>query len=135
MFAAGPPLRLGGTLSVNPYCNVQESGALYSKDSTNVNQGSSRAAATTTTKKKMVEKVPLKRSAALYEENSNIFLILPSYAAKHKVRIREILTQEKEKLCSNKKYNQIYIIFSDVQFKIAYTNDRNIKNMIVRTKL
>ena len=100
-----------------------------------VNQRSTRAPAATTTattKKTMVEKIPLKRSAALYEENSNIFLILPSYTAKHKVRIREILTQEKEKLCSNKKYTQI---FSDVQFKIAYTNDRNIKNMIVRTKL
>ena len=54
LFTAGPPIRLGGTLSVNPYCNVQESGSLYSKDVTNVNQGSTRASAATT-KKKMVQ--------------------------------------------------------------------------------
>ena len=58
LFAAGPPIRLGGTLSVNPYCNIQESGSLHSKDCTNVNQGSTRVSATTTAtaQKKMVEK-------------------------------------------------------------------------------
>ena len=60
------------------------------------------------------------------------FFIFPNYAAKHKVRIQEILLQEKEKLCRNKQNNQI---FSEVNFKIAYANDKNIKNMIVRTKL
>ena len=122
-------------LSVNPYCNVQENGFLDSKDTTNVNQGSKRAAATTTAtvQKTMVEKIPFKkRSAVLNEESSSIFMILPSYAAKHKVRMRQILSQQKEKICSSKHYNQV---FSDVNFKIAYTNDRNIKNMIVRTKL
>ena len=114
LFVAGPPIHLESTLSVNPYCNVQENGFLYSNDVSNVNQRSTRAP-TATTKKTMVEKIALKRSAVLNEENSNIFLILPSYAAKHKVRIREILTQEKEKLCSNKKYNQI---FSDANSKL-----------------
>ena len=37
LFAAGPPIRLGGTLCVNPYCNVKENGSRYSKDITNVN--------------------------------------------------------------------------------------------------
>ena len=106
LFAAGPPIRLGGTLSVNPYCNVQENGSLYSKYVTSVNQGSTREP-TATTEKTMVEKIALKRSAVLNEENSNIFLILPSYAAKHKVRIREILTQEKEKLWRNDDYSSL----------------------------
>ena len=42
LFAAGPPICLGGTLSVNPYCNNQESGSLHSKDCTTFNQGSTR---------------------------------------------------------------------------------------------
>ena len=96
LFAAGPPICLGGTLSVNPYCNVQESGSLYSKDVTNVNQGSTRASAATT-KKKMVEEVPLKkRSAALFEENSSIFLILPSYAANTKSESDKFFRKKKK---------------------------------------
>jgi len=134
LFPAGPPIRLGGTLSGYPHLHVQENGSLYSKDIIHVNQVSKIAAATAK-KQKMVQEVPLKikkRSAVPTEENNSLFLILPSYAAKHKVRIRHIFSQEKEKLCNSKHYNKI---FSDVNFKIAYTNDRNIKNMIVRTKL
>ena len=134
LFPAGPPIRLGGTLSGYPYFNVQENGALDSKDIIHVNQVSKIAAATAK-KQKMVQEVPLKikkRSAVPTEENNSLFLILPSYAAKHKVRIRQILSQEKEKLCNSKHCNKI---FSDVNFKIAYTNDRSIKNVIARTKL
>ena len=47
-FMADPPICLGGMLSVNPHCNVQENSSLYSKDITNVNQGSMRASAATT---------------------------------------------------------------------------------------
>ena len=103
LFPAGPPIRLGGTLSGYPYLNVQENGSLYSKDIIHVNQGSKISAAAQ--KQKMVQEVPLnakKRSAVSADESSSIFLILPSYAEKHKVRIRQILSQEKEKLCSSK---------------------------------
>ena len=85
---------------------------------------------------KMVEKVPLnikKRSAVTAKESSSIFfLFLPSYAEKYTSTISTIIAKEKEKLCSNSYYNSI---FSNIKFNIAYTNDRNIKNMIVRTKL
>ena len=73
-----------------------------------------------------------KRSAVLAEESSSIYLILPSYAEKHKSNINKIIAKEKQKLCSNMFYNSI---FSNVNFNIAFTNDRNVKNLIVRTKL
>ena len=81
-----------------------------------------------------MEEAPLKKrkSAVPANETSSIYLILPSYAEKHKSTIKQILAKEKEKLCSNRYYNSI---FSSVNFNIAFTNDRNVKNLIVRTKL
>ena len=76
----------------------------------------------------MVEEAPFvkaskKRSAVLNNENSSVYLILPSYAENLKAKINTIIAQEKAKLCCNKFYNTI---FKNVEFNIAYTNSRNI---------
>ena len=98
--AAGPPIILGGTLSGHPFFNVQVNGSLDSKKNYLVNQGSRKtaaattglAAATTQTTQKTMEETPLKKrkSAAPTEENSSIYLILPSYAETHKNTIKQI---------------------------------------------
>ena len=67
-------------------------------------------AATTThqtaeTTHKMGQKTLLKRSAVPINDNNesrNVFLILPSYAERHRAKIKEIISQEKAKLCCNK---------------------------------
>ena len=65
-------------------------------------------------------------------EPNNLCLILTSYAEQHKAEIKMIIAKEKTKLCSNKFYNNI---FNNVNFNIAFANNRNINKMIVRTKL
>ena len=83
----------------------------------------------------MGQKTLLKRSAVPSNENNesrNVFLVLPSYAEKHSKEIKQIIASEKCKLCSNKYYNEI---FNNVDINIAYSNSRNIKKLIVRTKL
>ena len=105
-----------------------------------VNQELRATAATTThqtaeTTLKMGQKTLLKRSAVPFNdiiESRNVFLILPSYAEKHSKEIKQIIASEKYKLCSNIYYNDI---FSNVDINIAYSNSRNIKKLIVRTKL
>ena len=52
LFTAGPPIRLGGMLSVNLHCNVQENGFLYSKYIINVNQGSTSSSNNNSNNKK-----------------------------------------------------------------------------------
>ena len=81
-----------------------------------------------------MEEAPLKKrkSAVPAEETSSIYLILPSYAEKPKSTILQIIAKEKEKLCRNSFYSSI---FSSVNFNIAFTNDINVKNLIVRNKL
>ena len=64
--------------------------------------------------------------------SNDVFLILPSYAEKHSSQIKQIIANEKLKLCSNHFYNKI---FKEVEIKIAYSNSSNIKKLIVRTKL
>ena len=141
---AGPLTICGGTISGYPsYSYVQESGFLYSKELTTVIQESKTttkpAAATATTEKTMGKVAPLlkihrKRSPVPNNETSSIYFILPSYVEKHKAEIKMIIAQAKTKLWCNKFYNNI---FSNVEFNIAFAhaNSRNIKNMIVRTKL
>ena len=77
----------------------------------------------------------LKRSAVPNDDfstNSDVFLVLPSYAEKHSREIKQIITNEKLKLCKSNYYNEI---FENVNIKIAYSNSKNIKKLIVRTKL
>jgi len=81
-----------------------------------------------------MEEIPLRRkrkSSTPAAENNSIYLILPSYAEKQKKTIKQIIAKEKEKLCKDSYFNNI---FSSVNFNIAFTNDRSVKNLIVKTK-
>ena len=65
-------------------------------------------------------------------KNSTLYLIMPSYAEAHKKEIKKILQNEKAKLCSNKTFSKV---FEDVDFNIAFSNSKNLKKLIVRTKI
>ena len=65
-------------------------------------------------------------------EARTIFLVMPSYAEQHKHQISVILEKEKKNLCRSKTFEKV---FSRINFKIAFANSKNIKQMIVRTKL
>ena len=133
MVPTGPLTIGGGTASSSPSNTfVQDYGPPFSKETSIVNQESRATATRTTTKKTMGQKAPLKRSAVPRDENSSVYLILPSYAEKHKKEIKQIIATEKLKVCSNKFYDEI---FKNVEFNIAYSNRRNVKKLIVRTKL
>ena len=70
------------------------------------------------------------------EEESNktqtIYWVMPSYVQPFKKTIMQILNKEKINLCKNKTFEKV---FSNVSFKIAYANSKNIKQLIVRTKV
>ena len=137
----GPLILGGGTTSGCPSNTlVQDYGP--PKDISFVNQ-EPRATATTAatihkaaeTTHQMGQKTSLKRSAVPSDENNesrSVYLILPSYAEKHSKEIKQVIATEKLKLCSNNFYNEI---FKNVDINIAYSNSRNIKKLIVRTKL
>ena len=66
------------------------------------------------------------------DPTKTIYLVMPSYAELHKKEIRNILQKEKAKLCSNKTFLKV---FENVDFNIAFSNSKNIKKLVVRTKL
>ena len=66
------------------------------------------------------------------DPTKTIYLVMPSYAEPHKKEIRNILQKEKAKLCSNKTFLKV---FENVDFNIAFSNSKNIKKLVVRTKL
>ena len=116
----------------------------FSKENTFLNQeprATATATATTTTHQTTAalqvgkKTSSLKRSAVPdddFSTNSDVFLILPSYAEKNSSEIKQIIANEKLKLCKSNFYNEI---FRNVNIKIAYSNSKNIKKLIVRTKL
>ena len=65
-------------------------------------------------------------------ETKTIYLVMPSYAEQHKHQIAAILEKEKKNLCRSKKFEKV---FSSINFKVAYANSKNIKQLIVRTKI
>ena len=65
-------------------------------------------------------------------ETKTIYLVMPSYAEQHKHQIAAILEKEKKNLCRSKTFEKV---FSSINFKIAFANSKNIKQMIVRTKI
>ena len=73
-----------------------------------------------------------KLNATASRNPTNMYLVMPSYVEPHKKEIKEILQQEKVKLCSNKTFQKV---FENVDFNIAFSNSKNIKKLIVRTKL
>ena len=66
------------------------------------------------------------------KDNEDVFLVLPSYAEPFSQKIRQIIFAEKQKLCKHKKY---HAIFSKIKIRLAYTNNKNIKKLVVRTKI
>ena len=65
-------------------------------------------------------------------ETQTIYWVMPSYTQPFKKEIMQILNREKMNLCKNKTFEKV---FSNISFKIAYTNIKNIKQLIVRTKV
>ena len=65
-------------------------------------------------------------------ETRTIYLVMPSYAEQHKRQIMKILAKEKKNLCRSKTFDKV---FTNITFKIAFANSKNVKQMIVRTKL
>ena len=63
---------------------------------------------------------------------TTMYLVMPSYVEPHKKEIKEILQKEKATLCSNKTFQKV---FENVDFNFAFSNNKNIKKLIVRTKL
>ena len=65
-------------------------------------------------------------------KEEDVFLVLPSYAEPFSQKIKQIICDEKQKLCKNNKYNAI---FSNTKIRLAFTNNKSIKKLIVRTKI
>ena len=53
-------------------------------------------------------------------------------AEPYKKEIKQILLKEKATLCSNKTFQKV---FENIDFNIAFSNSKNIKQLIVRTKI
>ena len=141
LFPAGP-LTNGGAISGYPSKSyAQEIGSLYAKELTVVMKETRDTPRTATTTKETVgTKTPMEEDAEEEKEkyvqsqarNSKLYLILPSYAEQHKAKNNMIIAKEKTKLCSNAFYKNIV---DNVEFCIAFANSRNIKNIIVRTRI
>ena len=139
----GPLILGGGTTSESPSITfVQDFGHPFSKENTFLNQEPRATATATTTTHQTTAALQvgkktssLKRSAVPdddFSTNSDVFLILPSYAEKYSSEIKQIIANEKLKLCRSNFYNEI---FRKVDIKIAYSNSKNFKKLILRTKL
>ena len=97
------------------------------------------AAAATTTTKTMAREVMEKTERgggtlkAVEDQVSTVmYLVMPSYAEPFKTEIKQILLKEKNTLCSIKTYKKV---FENIEFNIAFSNSKNIKQLIVRTKV
>ena len=71
-------------------------------------------------------------NAAESRDPTIMYLVMPSYAEPYKHEIKQILQNEKKTLCSNKTFKKI---FENIDFNIAFSNSKNVKQMIVRTKV
>ena len=89
-------------------------------------------AATTPTKQKMGKEVGSKIPTVKEIKDEDVFLVLPSYAEPFSHKIRQIICAEKQKLCKSKKYSAI---FGNTKIRLAFTNNKSIKKLIVRTKI
>ena len=73
----------------------------------------------------------LNKEAAESRKNSTLYLIMPSYAEAHKKEIKEILQNEKAKLCSNKTFAKV---FDDIDFNIAFSKQQKLKKVDCQNK-
>ena len=133
------PLILGGgTISTGPSnLLVRNSSLTSSKDfAFPIQESRTTAAAATTTlyktsaaQQEVGTKVPPLNEI---KDNEDVFLVLPSYAEPFSQKIRQIICAEKRNLCKQKRYNAI---FSKIKIRLAYTNNKSIKKLVVRTKI
>ena len=122
------------------YLNVVTQGIPWEKLYPQLQQVDATTAAAPSTKTMAREKEveengrgrKLNKEAAESRKSSTLYLIMPSYAEAHKKEIKKILQNEKAKLCSNKTFAKV---FEDVDFNIAFSNSKNLKKLIVRTKI
>jgi len=131
------PLTLGGgTISTDPSNIFVRNSSLTSLNGTYFPIQESRrtaaAAAAAIPIQKMGTKVGAEAPQIKDDNNEEIFLILPSYAEPHSRKIQQIIYAEKQKLCKHKQYKAI---FSSVKIRLAFTNNKNIKKLVVRTKI
>ena len=66
------------------------------------------------------------------DEPRTIYWVMPSYAEPFKNQIMQILAKEKINLCKSKTFEKVFV---NINFKLAFANSKNIKQMIVRTKV
>jgi len=144
-----PNRGLGGTIS-GLYYNLQELQCkpcnieipdILTQEKVRVPSEASEAAATIPTSIAALQ-TPLPEEARMSdgtnkrwndpEAPSNMYLVLPSYTEPQKTAIKKLIAEEKEKLCSNSLFKQL---FANIDFKIAFSNSKNIKKLIVRTKV
>jgi len=147
LFPMEPNRGLGGTISGLCYnlqelqckpCNIEIPEILTQEKV----RESTKAAAATITAATALQKVPLPEEARMSdgtikrwndpEKPSDMYLVLPSYTEPHSKAINKLIAEEKEKLCSNSLFKQL---FANIDFKIAFSNSKNIKKLIVRTKV
>ena len=131
-----PLISGGGTISTGPsnFC-VRNSKLTSSKELSFPIQESRRTAAATprTTTPKMGEEEVGSKVPPLKEiKDEDVFLVLPSFAEPFSQNIKQIICHEKKKLCKIKKYNAI---FSNTKIRLAFTNNKSVKKLIVRTKI
>ena len=132
----------GGTISTGPsnFC-VRNSKLTSSKELSSPIQGSGREAAaiptaatprtaTAVQKEKVGSKIP--PITEVKDKEDEVFLVLPSFAEPFSQNIKQIICHEKKKLCKHKKYNAI---FSNTKIRLAFTNNKSVKKLIVRTKI
>ena len=65
-------------------------------------------------------------------EPSNMYLVLLSYMEPQKNTLKRLIADKKAKICSN---SLIKHVFANIDFQIAFANSKNIKKLIVRTKV
>ena len=63
---------------------------------------------------------------------SNMYLVLPSYTEPQSEAIKKLIADEKTKLCSNSLFKHV---FANIDFRIAFANSKNIKKLILSTKV
>ena len=142
-----PNRGLGGTISGLYYnlqepqckpCNI-ETLEILTQEKVRISAEAAAATASTAT---TLQKAPVPEEARMSDGNakrwndpdvpSNMYLVLPSYTEPHNKAIKKLIADEKEKLCSNSLFKHL---FANIDFKIAFANSKNIKKLIVRTKV
>ena len=68
----------------------------------------------------------------LFQEDGRVNLVLPGSLMQFNKEIKEIFKREKASLIANKRFSQI---FSKIEVGHVFSNNANLKKLIVRTKI